>query len=527
MWNRLTSVAKFLIILFLVGGISAGLYFGGVLKPSEKKAKSKTESSTPKKGGGIGSLFNDNDELTVVVNTWGGYVPLAFLNEGSLEPNSESRMSKEFGIDLTVKICDVFSDSRDLFKSGECDVVYCTADVFPTEMGAGSAMASMNAKIFGQVDWSRGGDMIVVLNNIKTVADLKGKDIAVAEGTASHSLLIKVLETNGLTVNDVHLIKVSDGIEAAKLFKAGTVPAAVVWTPDGEDIVEGEFKGKAKILTSTDKAPYIIADCLVASEETLESKKDALVKFMTAWLTVNGELNNASDVEKLNAATAFAKMFFDSDKESDIGFGLNGLNKVRLTTLGDNQNFFGYNYQYTGVTGEQLYNRMSIIYSGLNLANKPLAWRTVSTTSIIDAIKISSTGQDAEPSIKFTAPTKEIKAKAAISSKKVSINFETGSYLLSDDAKVAIDQEFAGLAKDFAGFRVRVEGNTDAVGGAQMNLELSFKRAQAVVNYLVKEYQFDPNRFIVQGNGSKQAINDGVLSANENYRRTDFQFVEE
>jgi len=220
-------------------------------------------------------------------------------------------------------------------------------------------------------------------------------------------------------------------------------------------------------------------------------------------------------------------MFFDSDKESDIGFGLNGLNKVRLTTLGDNQNFFGYNYQYTGVTGEQLYNRMSIIYSGLNLANKPLAWRTVSTTSIIDAIQLSGTEQEAEASFKFTAPTKEIKAKPAISSKKVSINFETGAYLLSDDAKVTIDREFAGLAKDFAGFRIRVEGNTDAVGGAQMNLELSFKRAQAVVNYLIKEYQFDPNRFIVQGNGSKQAVSDGVLSANENYRRTDFQFVEE
>lgn len=526
MWNRLTSGAKFMLILLIVGGISAGLYFGGVLKPSEKKSKSKTESPSPKKGG-ISSLFNSNDELSVVVNTWGGYVPLAYLNGGSLEPNSESRITKEYGIDLTIKICDIFSDSRDLFKSGEGDVVYCTADVFPTEMGAGSAMAKMNAKIFGQVDWSRGGDMIVVLNNVRTVGDLKGKEIAVAEGTASHSLLIKVLETNGLTMNDVKLIKVTDGIEAAKLFKAGRVPAAVVWTPDGEDIVEGEFKGKAKILASTDKAPYIIADGLIASQKTLEEKHDVIVKFMTAWLSMNGELNNASESTKYEAAKAFAKAFFDSDKESDIMFGLNGLNKVRLTTLGDNQNFFGLNYEYAGVTGEQLYNRMSLVYSDLGLANKPIAWRSVSTTSIIDAIELTGPTQSAEGAFKFTAPTAEMKTKEAISSKKVSINFETGSYTLSDDAKMIINREIGSIAKDFAGYRMRVEGNTDAIGSDQMNSTLSFKRAQAVVDYLIKEYRFDPNRFIVMGNGSKQAKEAGVFTANENFRRTDFQFVEE
>lgn len=525
MWNRLTSGAKFIIILLIVGGISAGLYFGGILKPSEKKPKSKSESTTPKKG--LGSLFNDNDALTVVVNTWGGYVPLAYLNGGSLEPNPESRMTKEFGIDLTIKICDIFSDSRDLFKSGEADVLYCTADVFPTEMGAGSAMVEMQAKIFGQVDWSRGGDMIVVLNNIKTVGDLKGKEVAVAEGTASHSLLIKVLETNGLTMNDVKLVKVTDGIEAAKLFKAGRVPAAVVWTPDGEDIVEGEFKGKAKILASTDKAPYIIADCLVASEKTLEEKQDVLVKFMTAWLTANGELNNTSEATKYEAAKAFAKVFFDSDKESDIAFGLNGLNKVRLTTLGDNQNFFGLNYEYTGVTGEQLYNRMSLVYDDLNIANKPIAWRSVSTTSIIDRIELTGPAHVAEAGFKFTAPTAEMKTKEAISSKRVSINFETASYTLSDDAKMIIDREIGAIAKDFAGYRMRVEGNTDAVGSDPMNSTLSFKRAQAVVDYMIKEYRFDPNRFIVMGNGSKQAKEAGVFTANENFRRTDFQFVEE
>jgi outer membrane protein OmpA-like peptidoglycan-associated protein len=56
---------------------------------------------------------------------------------------------------------------------------------------------------------------------------------------------------------------------------------------------------------------------------------------------------------------------------------------------------------------------------------------------------------------------------------------------------------------------------------------LSFKRAQAVADYLTKEYKFDSNRFIVIGNGMTKAVADGVSGANESYRRTDFKLVEE
>ena len=72
-----------------------------------------------------------------------------------------------------------------------------------------------------------------------------------------------------------------------------------------------------------------------------------------------------------------------------------------------------------------------------------------------------------------------------------------------------------------------IEGNTDAVGDGGYNKSLSLKRAQAVANYLVNNYGFDANRFIVIGNGMSKAVADGVSGANELYRRTDFQLVEE
>lgn len=517
MWNRMTSFAKLVVIFLIMGIVGAGLVFSGVFKPGDKKTANKETSSSKK--GGLSSLFSSNDELTVIVNTWGGFAPLAYLNSGSLTPNSESRITKDYGIDLTIKICDIFDDSRNTFKSGNGDVVYATIDALPVEMGAGSAMTQYGAQAFLQVDWSRGGDAIVVVKGINRVSDLKNKTVAVAEGTASNTLLIKILEANQMTMGDIVLKKVADGIEAAKLFKAGTVDAAVVWTPDDGDCLAA-IPG-SKILVGSKDAPYIIADGLLASKTFIDGHKDLLGKFASAWLTANGELN-ASQSLRVEAAKAFAKVF-----NVDEVFAQNGIEKVRLTTFGDNLNFFGLNPQYVGVTGEQLYSKMSIQYSDLKLTSKPVAWRSVSNTSIIESLNLTGANQEAESTIKFTPATAAVKTQAAVSSKLVSINFETGAFNLTDDNKTTIDREFASLAKDFAGFRVRIEGNTDAIGSSQMNLDLSFKRAQAVVNYLVKEYQFDPNRFIVQGNGSKQALLAGVTTANEAYRRTDFQFVKE
>jgi len=206
MWNRLTSAAKFLIILLVVGGIGAGVYFKTDMFKEDKSQTEKTKRTNPFKG---------NDDLTIVVNTWGGYTPLAYLNGGSLEPNPNSIITQEYGIDLNIKVIDFFDDSRNTFKSGNADIVYCTVDAMPVEMGAGGTMDQSNAQVWLQVDWSRGGDLIVVRKGINTIGQLKGKTVAVAEGTASHTFLIKALEANGLTVGDVKIVKVSDPYSAS------------------------------------------------------------------------------------------------------------------------------------------------------------------------------------------------------------------------------------------------------------------------------------------------------------------------
>lgn len=545
MWSRLTSGFRFFIILIAFSIIGGIIYYTmpELFDFSKNKSGEAKTSSPSKKSGSSKDAYAD---LTLGINTWAGFATIVDLN-GGLEPNKNSRMYKEFGILLRIKINDVFTDSRNNFKNDQYNLVYCTTDVLPTEMGAGSGMVVAGAKEFLQVDWSRGGDAIVAVKGINTVADFRGRTVAFAEGTASHSLLIKVLESNGLTMSDIILVKVSDGIEAASFFKAGKVDIAVVWSPDDLDCRDA-VKG-SKIIINTKTATHIISDGILAKETFIQENRDLLVKFSTAWLTRNGEINRAgvdrsfdnnleqvlasgdknqlanlinnSSNPAVKAAQAFATAF-----NVDFAFAYSGIKNVRLTTLGDNKDFFGLNPMYQGMTGEQLYTKMSIVYGDLGLAKNPIAWRNVSNTSIVESL-IISVNQESEGAVTFTPVTEEVKNQQAFSNKKVTINFANNSFVLSDAAKSTIDREFVDIAKGFRNARIRIEGNADGVGDPGYNKILSKKRAQAVANYLMSEHRFPANRFIVIGNGSEKAIEDGVTGENEFYRRTDFQLISE
>src|SRR5438270_10965902 len=64
------------------------------------------------------------------------------------------------------------------------------------------------------------------------------------------------------------------------------------------------------------------------------------------------------------------------------------------------------------------------------------------------------------------------------------INFEFNSAVLSDGYPSLL--RLADLLKNNQGYRVRVEGNTDNLGGGRYNEKLGLDRANAVRDFLVK-----------------------------------------
>ncbi len=472
-------------------------------------------------GGGLfggGSDNADANTIKVGVVTWGGYAGGQYFNEG-FKANTESRFYKDYGFKVDFKILDDFDASRAAWKKGDVDLLWATVDAFPTEA---TALADYEPRIVFQADWSRGGDAIVVRRGINSVADLKGKKIAVAEMTPSHSFLLWLLEAGGLKISDVEIVKQANAIDAAQTFKSQAVDAAVVWSPDDADCVS-KVAG-AKVLQSTRNASNIIADVFIAKKSWIEANRTKLAQLYEGWMKGAAEINQSPEAKR-KAARILSNAFDGFSEETT----LQAINNVRLCTHGDNINFFGLNPAYTGITGEQLYARMTNTYRSLGYADtRTPSWRIVADASTVKSSTLAGTQHSAEGQKSFSTASASDKNKEAIATKRVSINFRSGEYQIDENAKYIIDKEFVEIAKAFANARIRVEGNTDNVGNAASNRVLSEKRAQSVVNYMVNTHKMPRNRFIIVGNGPDNPVadNDSPEGRGKN-RRTDFQLLPE
>ncbi|MFK8162848.1 MAG: OmpA family protein [Lewinella sp.] len=524
---RLTTFSKLLItiliLLALVFGfnfLTDGALLDGILNGGDGTTTTATTGNDkPSSGGGLfGGNSSSDDPIRVGVVTWGGYAGGQYFNEG-FKASSESRFKKEYGIDVEFVLNDDVVASLNSWKNGDIDVHWYTIDAMPTIM---PEMAAFDPVVLWQSDWSRGGDAIVVKRGINSVAQLKGKSIAVAELTPSHSFLLYLLEAGQLKPSDVRIVAQPSAIEAAAAFKSGQVDAAVVWSPDDELSVRA-VPG-AKILESTKSASNIIADVFFAKRSYVEANRDKLQKLYEGWMRGAAEIN-ASAANKQKAAKILGSEMSLSEADA-----LGMINNVRLTTHGDNVNFFEQNASYRGVTGGELYRTMAQEYKNLGFIEGSIApFRTVGYGNlVVDAgSKLGGSENAAEGRTEFDKVSDdEGKELDAIATKRISINFATGVSTLNDQAKGIIDEEFVPIAKAFGNARIRIEGNTDNTGSLATNLALSKKRAQAVAAYLTREYNMDSDRFIIVGNGPNKPIaNNSSESGKAQNRRTDFELV--
>lgn len=519
MGSRLTPLSKLLITLLIVATVVLGgrwllnnTDFGKGLKN-----KSNAEANSENNADSAGSEASDVIRIGVV--TWGGYAGGQYFNEG-FKANENSRFFKDYGFKVDFKVLDDFVASRDAFKRGDVDLLWSTIDAFPTEAGE---MADIQPQVVFQADWSRGGDAIVVRRGINAVADLKGKKIAVAELSPSHSFLLWLLEAGGMTEKDVQLVKQASAIDAAEAFKAQQVDAAVVWSPDDEACLSSV--AGSRVLESSKSASNIIADVFIAKKSWIDQNQNRLQQLYEGWMKGAAEINT-DPAAKQKAAKILSENFEGVSEE----WALKAIDNVRLCTHGDNLNFYGQNEAYKGVTGDRLYGRMAQVYSDLGyIKGRAPSWREISNSSAVRGTNLTGPEHDAEGQKTFTEVSKKEGAeKETIATKRVSINFRSGEHQLDENAKYIIDKEFVEIAKAFANSRIRIEGNTDDVGAKNANVALSQKRAEAVRDYLVNEHGMPKNRFIVIGNGPDNPVapNSSETGKAKN-RRTDFELVRE
>ncbi|MEE9440274.1 MAG: phosphate ABC transporter substrate-binding/OmpA family protein [Saprospiraceae bacterium] len=534
---RLTSFSKLLITLAILTAVFFGakyVYnntsFGQNLQKTVEDAKKEQEASIendkkPTKNTGSSKTTpakdsKGNKTLRVQLVTWGGYGPGLYFNEGA-KANSRSRFLKDYGFKVDFRLNNDLFNALDGWIADEYDVLVQTADAFPLYTGPAD-INSFKPKAFMQVDWSRGGDAIIVKRGIQTINDLKGKTIAVAVPSPAQTLLISSLEAAGLKYSDVKVIKTPDNLKAAELFRSDDVDAAVVWSPD--DVFATQDVKGSKILLTTKEQSHIIGDIMFAKQDFIDNNREMIHDFYEGWMKGVAELQNTENVTK--AAKYLAEL---NAVSVDDAKGM--MSVVHFTGHGDNKNFFGLNRDYAGQKGSDLYTKMSkkFVETGDAESVAP-PWRSVVYTGAVQAAdnKLNATQYNAEKAKVFKKSNGD-RTAPAISSKPVSISFATGQYRLDANAKTLIDLQFAETAKIFGNTKIRIEGNTDNVGTRGMNIDLSKKRAKSVSDYLKSEYNMDPNRFVIVGNGPDKPVKGCETNQNERCksknRRTDFQLI--
>lgn len=522
MFKKLTGFGRFCVIAVIVAIVGIAAYY---LVPGLNNGDSKQTS-------GIFSRSSVEDyDAAIIVDTYTGWMPIVWGN-GGMNGSEESEFYKRFGVKLKILNMDDFEACRATLRNGLPDdkhisnkdavMAFCTLDSYPVEA---SNSGNMQGIVYFMIhNFSAGADAIVVRSNINTVADLRGKKIAFSEGTASHSLLLNTLETSGISGKEVTQVVTGYGNEVAQAFNANQVDAAVVFTPDDELCLK-EVPG-SKVLISTREINTLVTDGFLAKKTWVEANPEKVKNIIQALLWANSEITN-NQYAYNEACRAFSDGF-GVPLEDVVATG----KKINFATLEDNINWFGFNTDYTGVTGNSLYTKMCVMYSNIGLTKSPMPWTKVGYGNYIDQLSERNHIGNVQTANgtkmrTFTVAPKELNTKPAISDKRVSIEFPLNGYTLDENAMTIIEREFLPIAKAFNGIRIRIEGNTDNTGNYDYNVTLSYKRANAVVDYLVRNHGFDRNQFIVIGNGPKHAVEDNISGPNSTYRNTSMQLVQE
>jgi len=251
-------------LMILTSFFGCGLFFKDKKVEDEIKTDVKVEEST------------ENEKVVMSYSEWPPDT-IVFLA-------SEKGFFKDHGVDVEVVFVEGYEDLFEKVDNGEIDIWNNTFFDLVYEVGHGADWQTILVE-----DFSYGADGIVVMEDsgIDTIADLKGKKVAVEMQTVGDFFLQILLERENLSADDLTLIDLSAEESATALIN-GEVDAAVTYEPY---ITETAEEG-TKILTDSEREKGLIVDVLVANKNLIPEKKESYKKVILGWLDAVDYLNN-------------------------------------------------------------------------------------------------------------------------------------------------------------------------------------------------------------------------------------------
>jgi NitT/TauT family transport system substrate-binding protein len=429
---------------------------------------------------------------------------------------------------------------RDAYASGKVHLGWATLDMVPLFVEQLRKDSRTMPRVYQQIDWSNGGDGIVCRNTVKSVSDIKGKTVVLAQNSPSHFFLLNTLISGGLQPGDVQYKFTQDAFQAAAAFNADkTVSCAVSWAPDIYNLAEASGN---KMLVNTQTANKLIADVWFARADFAKDNPQIIEGI------VRGIFEAMEQLKGQDAKTQVAKLMATgySIPEKDA---LSMLGDAHSTNYAENREFFlnqnnPTNFERTWNTAYFLYRKIG------SVAGNPVNFDQVMDFSVIQKLAGEPfyANQKNEYQVQFV-PTSATAVQAEsneILTKSIVIQF----YPNSDDIEKTITKTVDGktveekydpnagfvveeagkLAGQFGAARIVIEGHTDgsmrnsgSVTAADVQ-ELSLRRANSVKQALIRKFpSLQPNQFTTAGRGWDRPADPNDPNNNAKNRRVEIK----
>ncbi len=445
------------------------------------------------------------------INVWPGWAPIIMANNG-MDANENSVFYQKHGFYVQLSIVDDPVKARDLFASGHSHVLWGTLDMIALFAPALIKDSRTVPVVCQQIDWSDGGDGIVVRGDIRSINDfrMKGgarKKVVLAQNSPSHYFIMGLLIEAGIDPAEIDFRWAADAPAAAKIFVQDTsFDAFVGWAPDIYTVSE-QLKG-ARLIVSTESANRMIADVWAVRNDFYNDHPE-IVANLVRGIFEGMEMVRAN----VDCAAELLAAAYSIPKEDCLAMiGSDGGIKdgdAHLTNYRENYNFFL--DPMNPANFEVVWNRASTIYRALGAMDSIVPASKVKAAKILagmaeeykDVIDLS------QPVFKPNMVFKQLEAaEGQVLTKAVIVQFEPNSSLLNSNYDATITKslkEIGELAGSFGNAYIVIEGNTDAsrkgVVPADLVRQLSYDRAESVKRAIMAQYKFDPNKFKTVGNG--------------------------
>lgn len=296
-----------------------------------------------------------------------------------------------------------------------------------------------------------------------------------------------------------------------------TPNGVVTWFPGDKTAVEK--RGGLVTLASTKDYGAQMPNTWLASKKWLADNAPAVEKFILAGLKGGDQvkshgiaLKKASEISQvvyddasMTAADwekAFKGYFYTDVKGNRVELG-----GSRVWNLADNAEYFG----LTGGTDKykavyETFGNIAVAAYPEIVPAYPAYTEAVNLTYLTKVY--SEYKNNAQVAGSASVPTfkENTTISSLVSSKAVSIEFETGSAKISPKSAKTLEE----LANSFTiaeGLLIEIDGHTDNVGNPELNLNLSKARANAVKEwFMTRDYKLFQNRITTNGYGDTEPV---------------------